>query len=494
MVDFHYFSHSIFRDSAGNFISASTRPYNRWSTRVGGGTGIDVGYGGGNISRQHANQCLSGNTRLTIVEGRAMAGDRSIAVLLVGILLTGAIFGATVAVGAERTAFDGEYVSSTFEDEGVYTEVTNEIRNDLAGNMSNLIRGESLPQGITLSLDSEEVATKSVTEEFVAGEMDKSIRQMYAFLRGDRDDLDIVIDLMPTRNAAADAITEAIEIDTPELVGSKSDQVDSEQIAQLSEGQQAYQEAQIEMSDAEREEIAAELETNVRTELDSNDEELATAVVDHQTTVLDGLTGEISYDEYVDQLAADEQQMRDEIATAAVREIPRQTALFEEDENPEEELSPFASGIQMGILLSWLLPVLALGLVGATYGLTRSIDRTASVSSVALLIAGICGSIIGILIRPVIVGLFEPGETSDPDPVLDGLAAVVDGSLWTIGMQSLLLVGVGAVGFAVLTADRKGKLNGLRGTLGINPRQLEENKTETESQDEDLEPADEATN
>jgi len=388
---------------------------------------------------------------------------KTLAVFLVGIILTGTIFGAAVATGADRTAFDGKYVSETFEKEGVDAKITAEIRADVAENISAIIDEKPVPQGVTVTLDGETVAEQSITEEFVRTEIDRSIIELFAFLRGDHDDLTIIIDLVPVRESVSDAVIDGIEIDTPTLVGSNSDQLDAEQIAQLRVNESQYQQAQIELSAQEREEIENELEANVQQEIDDENEGFVAAVLSHQTTVLNGITGEITYEEYIEQLASDEQRIKEEIAAAVVDEIPEQELLFGDDEDPESELGPVAAVVQWGATLAWLFPLVSIGLVGLIYGLTRSLDQTAAMTAGALLFAGVSGAVTGLLLRPLILGLVGADEQ---DAISEGLVAVFDGTLRTIGLQSAVLAAIGVALLVIVLADRRGKLESVRKKLG----------------------------
>lgn len=398
-----------------------------------------------------------------------MSTGRTVALVLVGTLLTGTLFGATAAIGADRTAFDGEYTSNTFEEEGVYTEMTAQIRENVTKDIDEILDNKPRPQGVRLTLTSEEVAEQGVTEEFVGGEMDRVIGELYQYLHGERNDLAIQIDLAPMKTTVSETIVDGVEIDTPTLVGSKSDRVDSETIAQLSENESAYQDAEVDLPPGERENISEELETNVRAELSDEDEALTAAVLEHQQTVLDGLTGEITYEEYVDQVASNEQQIKEELAASAVADVQDQGPVFSEDDDPEAAFAPFQRGIQWGTTATWLLPLLAVGLVGLGYAVSRSKEQVASMTAGALLWAGIIGVLVGWAVRPLFIDRLRP-EQGDPGPLFDGLVGVVDGTLRTIGQQSAVLLVAGVVLFAVIVADRRGMLLPVREQLGMGPR------------------------
>jgi len=398
-----------------------------------------------------------------------MSTGRTVALFLIGTLLTGTLFGATAAVGADRSAFDAEYTSNTFEEEGVYTETTAQIREDVATDIDEILDNKPRPQGVRLTLTGEEVAEQGVTEAFVAGEMDRMIGELYRYLHGERDDLDIQIDLTGMKATVSETIVDGIEIDTPTLVGSKSDRVDSERIARLSESESAYQDAQVDLPPGEREDISKDLEANVRAELSDEDEALTAAVLAHQQTVLDGLTGEISYEEYVDQVASNEQRIKEELAASAVGDVRDQGPAFGEDADPESAFAPFARAIQWGTTATWLLPMLSVGLIGLGYAISRSKEQTASMTAGALLWTGIVGLLVGFAVRPAFIDRLRP-EQGDPGPLFDGLVGVIDGTLQTIGQQSVVLFVAGAFLSAVIVADRRGLLRPVREQLGMGPK------------------------
>lgn len=396
-----------------------------------------------------------------------MRTGRTVALVLVGLALTGTLFGATVAMGADRTALDSEYTTATFENEGVYAEITQNIQRDMGDDIDQMLGEKPIPRGITLTRNGEEIAQQGVTEQLVGAEMGRTLEELYRYLHGSRGDLNITIDLAEMKASVSETIVDGIEIDTPLLVGSKSDQVEEERIAKLSESESAYQEARLDLSSEEQAALSDELEANVRVELSDEDEALTDAVLAHQQTVLDGLTGELSHEAYVEQLAADEQRIKAEIAASAVADVPTEESVFREDEDPEAVFGPFRTTFQWGSTAAWLLPLLAIGLIGAGYGLTRSGDRTAILTAAGSLVAGIAGVVVGLGGRELLVNVLEP---ADPGPTFDGLAGVVEGTMRAIALQSAVLAVVGCLLFVAVYADRKGKLRPAREAVGVGPR------------------------
>ncbi|MEF8937839.1 MAG: hypothetical protein V5A32_07785, partial [Halovenus sp.] len=139
-----------------------------------------------------------------------MSTGRTAALILVGTLLAGSLFGATAAIGADRTAFDGEYTSNTFDEEGVYTEMTAQIRENVTTDIDEILDNKPRPQGVRLTLTSEEVAEQGVTEEFVGGEMDRVIGELYQYLHGERDDLAIQDDLTGIKATVSETIVDGV--------------------------------------------------------------------------------------------------------------------------------------------------------------------------------------------------------------------------------------------------------------------------------------------
>jgi hypothetical protein len=397
-----------------------------------------------------------------------MSKGQTLAVVSVSVLLAVTLFGATVAMGTERTALDEEYVGETFEGENVDTEIRNELRDDIATRAEQSDNQQQVT-GISIDLDGEAVADSAVTGEFVASELNRNIEISIQYLRGSEEEFDLRTDLREVKTAVRAEIVNGTTVDTPQLVGGNTDRVGAERVAMLSEGEQEYREARIDLTTEQRTEVEEEIETNVRRQLSNDSGELTRAVLDHQYTVLDGLTGELTYEEYVDRLAADEREIKSTIATNALAEVPDEQQLFGEDEDPESALGPIRTGAQLTVTLTWLLPLLAAGLVSAIYAVTRSVERTTTITGAGLLVAGILGAILGFVASPVLKGAAGLGGEKS-DPIIEGLSAVVDGTLQTVGMQSLVLAVVGLVVLTIAVADRRGLLDGLWERLDLDSR------------------------
>lgn len=398
-----------------------------------------------------------------------MSTGRTLGVVLLSVLLTITLFGATVATGVERTALDDQYVMEQFEDEQVDAKIGSELRGEIATKIDRSDEQREVPTGISIDLDGKTVANRTVTDEFVAGELSRNIEIGLRYLRGETEELDLRTDLREIKAAIRAEIINGTTIDTPQLVGANTDRIGAERVAMLSEGEQEYQEAQLDLSDEERAELEAEIETNVKQQLSNTSDELTAAVLDHQYTVLDGLTGELTHEEYVEQLAADEQRIKAAIGDAALAEVSDEESLVSEDDDAESALAPIRTGASLTATLAWLLPLLAAGLLAVIYGVSRSVDQTATVAGTGLLVAGILGAVAGFLAGPALKGTVGVG-TEESDPIIEGMIAVIDGTLRTVGTQSLVGALVGVVVLVAVVADRRGLFDGVRSRLNLDPR------------------------
>lgn len=398
-----------------------------------------------------------------------MSTGKTIAVGLLSILLIGSLAGASAAIGADRTAFDADYVVTTFEEENVHGSLAAEIRADTTGEINRTTNSVALPAGIDVDLDDEQAVNESITDAVVREQLEGHVRDLYAYLHGDTDDLSLVTDLTEIKRSLEAAIVEATTIDTPTLVGENSEDIDTERVAMLSESESAYQEAQMDLPPGERERIENELEAQVREDLVDQPEPLVQSVLALHTTVLDGLTGKLTHEEYVEQLDEDEQRVTEELAAAALTEVPSEEPVFGEDEDPEAQFAPFRTAVNWGTTLAWVLPLVATLLVAGIYGLSRSLDRTAAVTASALFWAGLTWVVVGLFMRGILLGAVKPdGDASNP--LADGLFAVFEGALETIALQSVVLLLAGAGVYAVVFADRRGKLDPVRERAGYPPR------------------------
>lgn len=386
---------------------------------------------------------------------------RRIAVVLVGILLLATVAGANVTVAADRTVLDVDHVVEGMDEEGLFADETENVRSDVADRITAATDGMNLPPGIALAdFDAESTAEESVTESHVREQMVGNLERLYAFLHGDREDLPLVFELGPVKSGIAESVTESATVDTPTFVGETNDRVDRGRVAALEESEESFQEARMDLDDRQVESMKADIESDVQSR--EYTPELTDALVSLQFTVVDGLAGELTYDEYTEQLEANERDLKSALGTEATAGVDDEITLGNEDEDPSEAFSGPADIVQLVSTLATALPLLAVGFVGLVGGITRDVRRTTKTTGVALLGAGVLGLVVGFAVPGMVL---PEGGDGESNLFVDGFLAAVESMFGTIGTQSVVLTLGGVVLVGLVVVESRGLLDGLKGTV-----------------------------
>lgn len=411
---------------------------------------------GGEVDRVTDGESRSDRTVLSTAStarDRDRWSRRRIVVFVVGFLLLSTVAGANVAVAADRTVLSSDHVVATMDERGVFTDLTAEFRAVVATETAAATADLDLPPGVTLvEFDPDDVAARSVSESYVRGEVVANLERLYAFLYGDVDDLEMTVDLRPVKSAIAETVTGAVVIDTATFVGETSDDVEAERIAALEEDEESFAEAQLDLPDERVETRKGEIEAEIRAA--GHPEELAEALVTLQFTVVDGLTGELTFEEYNERLERAEADVSGALGSAAVAEVDDTVALETNGEDLAKTFDGMRTPVQLTSTLVWVLPFVALGLVGALVRLTDSLSRALSVTGVALLGAvGVC-AVAWLVLRQQAADLFEDhGMAEGVDTLLDGFLAVVGTMFDALAVQSILLTVTGLVLLGTAATD-----------------------------------------
>ena len=148
------------------------------------------------------------------------------------------------------------------------------------------------------------------------------------------------------------------------------------------------------------------------------------------------------------------------------------------------EVDTVKSGAGEVGLLSWLLPLLSLGLVGVIYYLTQSVHRTATAAGTALLVVGSIGLIIGFGLRGLgtsaAESAFRPNGEGLASSLADGFVAVVDGMFGTIVTQSYVLVVAGMAVIGLAWLDKEGYFDAITSSLRGDTETTDEHTPTTE--------------
>lgn len=374
------------------------------------------------------------------------------AVVAVGVLLMVAVVGANAAVAADRTVLNGDHVIEEMAEDELFAEETERFRGEVSDEIAAGTDGLDLPPGIDLGgFDAATAAEESVTETYVREEMTANVESLYAFVHGERDDLEFAVDLRPVKEGVSASVTESVAIDTPLLVAAGSDGIDRERVAALEESEERFEQAQLDISGQELEAIKTDVEADVQAR--EYTPELTDALVSLQFTVVDALAGELTYDAYLDALERDETELREALGAEAV--ATTEDTLVLDDGDTSEEFAELADIAGLVGTLAVVLPVLVGGLVAVVAAVTRDLWRTVRTVGGAVLGAGTVG-----LVVVVTVSQFVLPDRGDGDFFEEALLVAIEGAFGTLGTQSALLAlgGIALLGLAV--AERRGVLVG----------------------------------
>jgi len=409
------------------------------------------------------------------------------AVVVLAVLLAGTVAAGSTVVGAERTVLDAGYVTGTLAATDGYDDVrgpvTASVREGLSGGEDPV--AEELPPGIEFQpFDREAFADAAVAEAFGPDRIDRTIEGVYGYLHGRRGPEALTVSLEPVKAAYAERVTrEAITIDAAALVdvGGGTDgpvQVDRTTVERLRANESSYRATRAEFRDSlpagtDREALGertkADLEPAIEDATAEEDSRVTDAVIEIQFATVDALTGDLEYDTYRSRLDDAEADLRT-VAGERVREridgAAPSAVTIGADGDVLGSVDDLAGPVRTLDLLVWVLPIAALGVIALLFALTRSIPTTARTVGAALLGAAVVCLAVAVLSREVIVGRLGQAIGGDFGAIVGPL---VDGFLDAIVVQSLVLATVGIAFLALVWADRRGRLDGVRDAIGLEP-------------------------
>jgi hypothetical protein len=300
-----------------------------------------------------------------------MSAARTAVVVLLVLVLAVNIFAANAAVAADRTVLNPDFVTTSLEEEDAYQELEAIIVDQFEGGDLAASDEESAP----LPVDPEAVLAEAVDTEYVKSQVEPNIERTYAYLHGNSNELELVINLAPAKTAIADAVEAELRSASPtELMETVADQteessveaggttIDLETVGQMAEDEAVFR--------AERQALREDIrERIVTTAVDqafeeaSNDELLALVIDDYDPEDYDDQEKEqLVQDNEAEIRAALRDRIeaeRDDEIDAAVddqlaetRETVRSEIRSEFDGSPEELDPALAEPIQTLLLVA----------------------------------------------------------------------------------------------------------------------------------------------
>jgi hypothetical protein len=253
--------------------------------------------------------------------------------------------------------------------------------------------------------------------------------------------------------------------------------IQNEQIDVREEINQRRADAKDRICDSTVQELEPDAGQQVCSELyqDSSDtthlDNVTRAAVELQYVVVDGLARDASvytYEQFHTDLTSSEDHLTNETGDLARSRIEGEVpdTLSAEDQFGNETANTLenAQGTVGTIDTVYLvLPIVALLLIGVAYGVTRSVETTATFTGIVLAVTGGIHLLIATVLGGVVISEVESAlANADAGQFTDLATTVIEGVLSTHAVQSGILLLVGIVLIALSYASKNGQLDGLK--------------------------------
>ncbi|MFB6128139.1 MAG: hypothetical protein ABEJ47_00110 [Halorhabdus sp.] len=180
---------------------------------------------------------------------------KRVAVAVVAIMMVLSIAGASVAFAINGTVLDSDYVTETFEKEGVYEAVASEGQERISEQLDTTLANsaDEIPAGISITIDTQAAADAALPKAYVAEQFSTNVERAFAYLQGDAGNLTLSVDLVPVKRSLKEYVTnDTITVDTVALANARDINVttagvtvDSRMITRLNRNRSGYERARI---------------------------------------------------------------------------------------------------------------------------------------------------------------------------------------------------------------------------------------------------------
>lgn|GEM_PF-2155341 len=389
---------------------------------------------------------------------------RRLLFVFLGAVLVVSLLGATLVVGAERTVMDPTFVGDELDEAGVYE--------SMAADMADQVEPDNGTQvSVSLAGDAEQppvdrMIESVVTPTYVEGQVEQNLGALYAYLDGERADLQLAFDLEPIKAGISQEMAAWVaSLDPGEISPRMGDLAESE--SSFRETRESFTESQLQRiqnetprhrtrpelldiyddnRDRVRDRMLSTLESRVAER--GNPQPVQEASVDYGAVGVEALVAEnASYDAFVEREAAAKDDLAAAVGEATRRRLdeqqPDQRDLTGDlDESAMATFQTLRTGFSLAGVLLVLLPLAALAAAGAIGYVSRRRSRSLWRVGVPVALAGALGVAVALLVGRLIPTAMNV-DTADPSPVGTALLGVVGGVSGTITTQSVVVVGLG---------------------------------------------------
>lgn len=380
-------------------------------------------------------------------------------ILLVGLLSTNLVF------VADRTVLNEEFVKDTASEEELYASLHTEIGSEIVP------ESPETPEGVPLELSEEEVMNDIITEAYVEDQVNENIDQVYEYLHGDEDEIQLYVETEVMKNNFESVLEEKLQTLSAGDIG-------YEEVEQWKESEEAYDAGREEKLDELRTQIQEETEEELSEEeieavIEDREDEFREELVDQVTeqvpeeqvppggddalviignAVADGVLTDQSHTEFVSAVNTGEEQLREamvaDLMSTIDEEVPAQVDVMEEANN--DDLAPLETGrtIVNGLgMLKIILPLLSIGLVTSIAWVAPRYSTAAfEIGGVALLV-GVSGIIMGRLVSNEVRRFI--GSEDIPQGLADFIIGLVSNTSDILFQQSIVLFGIGILAILI---------------------------------------------
>ena len=430
-----------------------------------------------------------------------MGAGKILAILAVVLLLLPTVAASNAVMSAQQTVLNGEYVTETLEDEGVYEEIaetaTEQIQSDLPAIQPT--QSDQLPDEISVSQVNETaIVEAAVTEDYVTEQSEENILALYDYLHGETDILELTLDAEPVKeNIAEEVARQAGNVETEQLIrtyaddlGSTDIPIDGDTASRMLESESSYQAVKSDFREQIREQVRREtgasgdeldqqvdqalaeganqtkanITETTRAQTSEFSENVTNATIGLQHALVDGLATDDSYEEFQENIDESEQALALEASRLALQQMDGE---IDDTYSLTSEMSPGLESSLRGAqdtvgtidLMNILLPIIGLVLIALVFGITRSLTTTGKVAGGVFLVAGVLGFLLPTLLQGTVLNWVEDQISSDSDVVGEAVVEIIDGVLGTFAAQSLAILVAGVIIFALAFAGDRGYLD-----------------------------------
>ncbi|WP_225334960.1 hypothetical protein [Halomicrobium urmianum] len=177
---------------------------------------------------------------------------RTLAVVVVGALLTTTTVAAVATAGAHGTVLDPDFVTETVAEEEGYAVVRNATLSAVE---------DSVPESAgAAGIDTGAVVAEAVDRRYVRNQTDANVDRLYAYLHGQRAEPDLTVDTRPVKAEASAAVaSEVADASLTTLVAESDvelrDPVNATLLERMTSGPAGYQSARATVRDEARERV-----------------------------------------------------------------------------------------------------------------------------------------------------------------------------------------------------------------------------------------------